>query len=116
MNVICLIGRAGVSPELKTTPNGASVVNFNLAVKKRESTIWVRTVAWNKTAELISKYVKKGDQVGITGSLDVREYEKDGEKRQVYEVVINQIDFLGSKKSEPEQEIEITDIGDDLPF
>ena len=81
MNTICLIGRAGTTPELKTLPSGATVTNFNLAVPKKDKTNWIRVVAWNTTAELMTKYVQKGDQIGITGSLDVREYEKDGEKR-----------------------------------
>lgn len=119
MNIICLIGRAGTKPEVRPTPSGGMVTNFNLAVKKREETIWVRLVAWNKTAELIGDYVNKGDLIGITGRLDVREYEKDGVKRQVYEVVVNEVDFLTSKKSEQKPETETVqpaDFDNDLPF
>lgn len=116
MNIICLMGRTGTTPELKTLPSGATVTNFNLAVPKKDKTNWIRVVAWNTTAELISMYVKKGDQIGITGSLDVREYEKDGEKRIVYEVIADRVDFCSSKKNEQETEDVLFDTSEDLPF
>lgn len=117
MNVICLIGRAGTTPELKILPSGARVTNFNLAVPKKDKTNWVRIVAWNKTAELIVDYVKKGDLIGITGSLDVREYQKDDEKRTIYEVIADKVDFCSNKGEEQEKEEEMAiDVGVDLPF
>lgn len=116
MNSINLLGRIGMNPELKNLESGNSVTSFNLAVKGRgDKTSWIRITAWNKTAELLSKYVKKGDMIGITGRLDVREYEKDNEKRTIYEVIAEQVHFCGSKKEETTNETEI-ELDNDLPF
>lgn len=117
MNVINLIGRMGSNAELKTLDSGNSVTSFNIAVKGRgDKTVWIRIVAWNKTAELLNNYTKKGDMIGITGRLDVREYEKNNEKRTAYEVVAEQIHFCGSKKDKEESQEEYVDVSDDLPF
>lgn len=117
MNVINLIGRMGSNAELKTLDSGNSVTSFNIAVKGRgDKTVWIRIVAWNKTAELLNNYTKKGDMIGITGRLDVREYEKNNEKRTAYEVVAEQIHFCGSKKDKEESQEEYIDVSDDLPF
>lgn len=117
MNSINLIGSIGIKPTLKTLDSGNSVIGFNLAVKNRDKTIWIRITAWNKTAELINKFCDKGDMIGITGRIDVREYDKDGEKRTAYEVIAEQIHFCGSKKQENTQNDFAEQIDtDDLPF
>lgn len=117
MNNISLIGRIGNSIELKKLESGNSVTSFNLAVKGRgDKTVWIRIVAWNKTAELLNNYTKKGDMIGITGRLDVREYEKNNEKRTAYEVVAEQIHFCGSKKDKEESQEEYITNDGDLPF
>lgn len=121
MNVVTITGRIGNEITLNKTQNDKSVCNFNLAVKKQKDTIWIRIVAWGGTAELLNRFCKKGDMIGVTGSLDVREYEKDGSKRTVYEVIASQIDFLSSKKDDNGQEklVEVEsddEFGEDLPF
>lgn len=121
MNQINLIGRIGMQPELKTLDSGNSVTSFNLAVKGRgDKTTWIRICAWNKTAELITKFCAKGEMIGITGRLDVRDYEVNGEKRTAYEVIAEQIHFCGSKKQDaPAQQNDFgapVDLTDDLPF
>lgn len=120
MNQINLIGRIGMQPELKTLDSGNSVTSFNLAVKNRDKTNWIRIVAWNKTAELITKFCAKGEMIGITGRLDVRDFEVNGEKRTAYEVIAEQIHFCGSKKQDaPAQQNDFgapVDFTDDLPF
>lgn len=124
MNIVSLLGRMGANAEIKTLESGNSVTSFNLAVKNRDKTLWVRIVAWNKTAELLNKYTKKGDMIGVNGRLDVREYEVDGNKRTAYEVVAEQIHFCGGSKKEDNndnsteqtcfKEVDVLD--EDLPF
>ena len=80
--------------------------------------MWVRVTAWNKTAELIANYVKKGDMIGVNGRLDVREYEVDGSKRTAYEVIADQIHFCGGKKDTDTTSNTTTETASDfdLPF
>ena len=117
----------GANAEIKTLESGNSVTSFNLAVKNRDKTLWVRIVAWNKTAELLNKYTKKGDMIGVNGRLDVREYEVDGNKRTAYEVVAEQIHFCGGSKkdennnnnnnsTEQTELKEVSFLDEDLPF
>lgn len=102
MNKVCLTGRMGRDPELKQTPNSASVVNFSIAVKDRE-TIWVDCVAWNRAAEAVAKFCRKGQMVGIDGHLSIRQWEKDGQKRTKTEVVVDNIDFLSDKPNDDDE-------------
>ena len=73
MNVVSLIGRMTADPELKQTANGKTVLRFTLAVKRSygDKTDFIRCEAWNKTAETMAKFLKKGDPVAITGSWQV---------------------------------------------
>lgn len=118
MNTVNLIGRIGNDIQIRKTQNDKSVCNFNLAVKGRDKTNWIRIVAWNQTAELLEKYTHKGDQIGVNGSIDVREFEKDGEKRTAFEVIADRIYFCSSKKDQDSQSQEQTDVfnSQDLPF
>jgi single-strand DNA-binding protein len=102
MNHIVLIGRLTRDPELRYTPNGVAVTNFDLAVDRpttnqageREAD-FIRIIAWQKTAELCANYLKKGRLVAVEGRLQIRSYEaQDGQKRRVAEVVSNQVQFL----------------------
>lgn len=115
MNAVNLIGYVGSQPELKTTQSGKSVCSFNLAVKSRDKTNWIKLVFWNNLAEVVAKYIGKGEQLGVTGEINVREYEVEGAKRTAFEINVNDITFIGSKKGKEEsQEEHIAD--DDLPF
>lgn len=101
MNVCTFIGRLGRDPEMRYTPNGKAVVSFSLAVNrdgKKDERDWIDFVAWEKTAEVIAQYCHKGDLLGVTGSLQRREWEKYGQKRYAHEVKVNRIDFCGGKK------------------
>ncbi len=102
MNHIVLIGRLTRDPELRYTPNGTAVTNFDLAVDRpttnqqgeREAD-FIRIICWQKTAELCANYLKKGRLTAVEGRLQIRSYEdKDGQKRRVAEVVANQVQFL----------------------
>ncbi|HPA44399.1 MAG TPA: single-stranded DNA-binding protein [bacterium] len=105
MNHIVLIGRLTRDPEMKYTNSGVALVRFSLAVDRRfknaqgeRETDFINLVAWRKTAELINQYVKKGEQIAVQGSLQMRKYQtQQGENRTVYEVVVDDMRFLGSR-------------------
>lgn len=105
MNHIVLIGRLTRNPELRYTPNGIAVANFDIAVDRpgeKKETDFVRIIAWQKTAENCANHLGKGRLVGIQGRLQIRSYEaQDGQKRRVAEVVANQVQFLDRAKDEP---------------
>lgn len=102
INIVVLIGRLTQDPELKTTQNGISVCSFTVAndvgYGENKKTAFVNVVAWRKTAEFVSKYFKKGSMIAIEGSIQTRKYEdRDGNKRTDFEVVANNVDFVGGK-------------------
>lgn len=110
MNSIILLGRATSSIELKQTQAGKSVANFSLAVKRpytKDTTDFHTIVMWDKQAEIVSKYVKKGDQVCIRGYLTTRTWtDSQGNKRYATEVVADEISFVGSRDSSTEAKSE----------
>ena len=127
MNRVILTGRTTIDIELKHTSgdNPIAFTRFNLAVdrkgSKNKEADFITCQAWGKTAELLQKYVKKGDKVGVEGWIRTGSYEKDGHKVYTTEVVIDSVEFMQPKgeKTEPKQEIPqgfamITD--DSIPF
>lgn len=131
MNKAILMGRLTRDPDVRyTTTNNTMVVQFALAVNRRfakegeeRQADFINIVAWDKTAEFCSKYFKKGQQVGIIGRIQTRQYDdKDGKRVYVTEVVAEEAYFAGSKKedttnpfAEPANNQNIID-DSDLPF
>ena len=115
MNKVCLTGRITKNIELKYNQNNVAITNFTLAVTRKfknqngeYESDFINCIAYGSTAELLSKYVKKGDLLGIEGRIQTRNYEKDGKRVYVTEVIAGSIDFLQAKKDEPKQETENT--------
>ena len=117
MNKVIIIGRNVKDIEIKTTPSGTSVAEFTIAVNRsfknangeRESDFF-NCIAFSKLAETISRYVKKGDQVGVEGRLQTRNYtNKDGKKVYVTEIIVENVEFLQSKKTEEQKPSEGVD-------
>lgn len=106
-NLVILTGRLTRDPELKTTTNGVTVTSFTIAVDRRynathgdRETDFINIVAWRGTAEFVTKYFKKGEMIGIEGSIQVRNYtDKEGNNRRAVEVVANNVQFVESKRS-----------------
>ena len=107
LNKIILMGRFTQDPELKTTPSGAMVTSFALAVDRdfvdKESgnreTDFIDIVAWRKTAEFVGKYFSKGSLAVVEGRLQMRDWQdKDGNKRRKAEIIADNIYFGGSKR------------------
>ena len=123
MNKVIIIGRNTKDIELRQTPSGVSAIEFSIAVKRtfknangEYESDFFDCIAFSKLAETISRYVKKGDQVGIEGRLQKRNYtNKDGKKVYVTEIVAENVEFLQSKKSD-EPKFEEIDPEDDIPF
>lgn len=109
-NKCILLGRLGQDVELKYTPSGAAVCNFSLALseswtdksgEKKERVEWAKVVVWGQLAELCSKYLSKGRQALVEGSLQTREFtDKNGVKKYVTEVVAREVKFLGDAPRE----------------
>ena len=101
MNSIILTGNICKDLELKSTNSGKSVCSFNLAVKRpfaKDVTDFITIVCWNKQAENVFKYCGKGSKIGVSGMLTTRTYDdSEGNKRTVYEVVANEVEFLMQK-------------------
>jgi single-strand DNA-binding protein len=104
-NKVQLIGNVGNDPEIKNFDGGSKLANLTIATnesykndkgEKVEQTEWHRVVAWGKTAEIIEKFVTKGKEIAIEGKLTHRSYDdKNGEKRFITEVVVNEVLLLG---------------------
>ena len=108
MNKVIIIGRNTKDIELKQTASGTSVVEFSVAVNRafknangeRECDFF-NCIAFSKLAETISKYVSKGDQVGVDGRLQTRNYtNKEGRKVYVTEIIVENVEFLQTKKQD----------------
>ena len=132
-NLVVLTGRLTADVELKVTPSGKNVCSFSIAVDRgygeNKTTDFINIVAWNGSAEFVSKYFRRGDMIGIEGSIVTRKYtDKNGNNRTVFEVVASNIQFIGGKKDNTEetQEDPLVDFSnqvneansmiDDLPF
>jgi len=133
LNKVQLIGNLGKDPELKYTSAGVAVATFSIATSDswkdqegnaQERTEWHNIVAWRKLAEICGEWLKKGKRVYIEGRLQTRNYEKDGVKRYITEIVADQLIMLDGGGQRPtngaESEAPAADAAqakeDDLPF
>jgi single-strand DNA-binding protein len=138
INNVTLIGRTTRDIDMRYSGNGTAIANFNLAVNRpfknangEQETDFINVVQFGKGAELTAQYVKKGNQIGLTGRIQTRNYEnKEGQRVYVTEVVADRVAFLESKgktESKPQEktqesdpfkgQAEAIDIDDDsLPF
>ncbi len=139
MNKVILMGRLTKDPEVRyTQTNNTLVASFSLAVNRRfaaqgqeRQADFFNVVAWNKTGEFVSKYFKKGQQVGVIGRLQTRSWDDEqGQKHYVTEVVAEETYFADSKRDGDASSIEstfgetlaqntefqVTSSDDDLPF
>jgi single-strand DNA-binding protein len=134
MNKTILIGRNTKDIELKQTPAGTAVAEFSIAVKRtfknangEYESDFFNCIAFSKLAETISRYVNKGDMIGIEGRLQTRNYtNREGKKVYVTEIIVENVEFLQTKKQEeqkpmfaeadPFSKFEELKTDDDLPF
>ena len=104
INRVVLVGRITKDPDLRKTQSGKSVVSFTIARNRRvpsqgQDADFINCVAWNKTADFMAQYVKKGALLGLEGRIQTRSYDdRDGKRVYVTEVVADNVQFLESKK------------------
>jgi single-strand DNA-binding protein len=107
LNKVVLIGRICTDIELKYTAAGSAVTNFRLAVDRQfkneageKETDFIDIVAWKQQAEFAATYLGKGRLIAVDGRLQVRDYEKDGQKRKAVEIVANDVRPLDKPKEQ----------------
>jgi len=136
INKVILVGHVGKDPEVRYLEGGVAVAKFSLATtevyknkegKKVEQTEWHNIVLWRNLAEVVEKYVKKGQLLYIEGKIRTRTYGEENNKKYFTEVVADTMTMLGGKRDENAMRIEskpveaplpavATEAGDDLPF
>ncbi len=107
VNKVILVGNLGKDPELRYTPSGTAVATFSMATterfkdrdgNKQTKTEWHNIVVWRQLAEICGKFLHKGKQIYIEGKIQNRSYDdRDGNKRYISEVVVNEMQMLGSR-------------------
>ena len=103
MNNVSLTGRLTRDPELKFTQSGKAVAKVSLAVGgfKQDDTTFVNLIGWEKLAETMGEYLRKGSRIAVVGKLSIRNYEDENkQKKYVTEVIVRELTFLDSKKED----------------
>ena len=102
---VILVGRLTKNPEIRKTPNGASICKFTLAVSRKvkaqgqPDADFISCVAWNKTADLMYQYLKKGSLIGIDGRLQTGKFtNNNGETIYTCDVMVESLQFLDKKE------------------
>lgn len=148
VNKVILVGNLGNDPDIRYTPGGSAVANISLATtdswkdkntgELQEKTEWHRIVFFNRLAEIVGEYLRKGSQVYVEGRLQTRKWQdKSGQDRYTTEIVANEMQMLGSRSGsgmpdnrpappssapqsqstpEPSAPPPATDFDDDIPF
>jgi single-strand DNA-binding protein len=115
VNKVILIGNVGADPEVRYLDRGAAIANFNLATTERgyvmqngtqvpDRTEWHRIVLFRNLAEWSERYLKKGMKIYVEGKLQTRRWEKEGQMRQVTEIVAENIQILYRPQTAAQQE------------
>ena len=109
LNKVMLIGNVGNDPEIRNVQGGAKVASFNLATTERykdrdgnqhENTEWHNIVVWNKSADFVEKFVKKGSHVYVEGKITTRKWtDKDGNDRFTTEIRAEGIQIIGKRET-----------------
>lgn len=108
VNKVILVGNLGKDPEVRFAPSGSAMANITVATteswkdkqtgEKQEKTEWHRVVFFNRLAEIVGEYLKKGSQVYIEGRIQTRKWQgQDGQDRYTTEIVANEMQMLGSR-------------------
>lgn len=140
LNQCQFIGNVGLTPEVRYSQSGDAICSFSIAVnetwrdktsgEKKESTEWVRIVAYQKLAEICGEYLKKGTPIWVQGKMKTRKWQdQNGQDRYTTEIIADQMQMLGSRddggqqpqKQQQKQSYQaqgggLADIGDDIPF
>lgn len=129
VNKVILVGRVGKDPETRYTPDGKAIANLSLATSEKrkgeEATEWHRLVFFDKLAEVVTNYVKKGSLIYVEGKIQTRKWQdNEGQDRYSTEIVANSMQMLGGKKEEQteqpkpakKQAQSFDEMDDDIPY
>lgn len=116
INTVALTGRLTYEPELRTTPSGLSVCQFQIAVDRNytpkgeeRKADFIDITAWRSTAEFVNKYFRKGSMIALTGSIRTENYkDKDGNKRKSVTIVADNVSFCGIKSESTSNAQQVT--------
>jgi single-strand DNA-binding protein len=111
VNKVFLLGNVGKDPEIRTTGNGMTVASFSLATADRakdstgawvDKAEWHNLVCFDKLADTVKNYVKKGSSIFVEGKITTRSWDdkESGQKKYRTEIIVNDLTFVGSKSSE----------------
>lgn len=112
INTVVLAGNVVSDPEARSTSTGKSIATIRLAINNPlndKDTVYIDVDAWEKQAEFVTNYVKKGSAVAVTGRLKQDTWEKNGEKRSKILVVAERVSFIGSKRKDENSEENASD-------
>ena len=126
VNKVFILGRLGKDPEIRYTSDGKPIASFSVATStygkdasgtKTEHTEWHRISAFSKAAEVVDKYVKKGDLIHIEGSLRTKKWtDANGQEKYATDIVVGRLNLLGSKQGGSEAPAPSGSFEDDMPF
>lgn len=129
MNQVNFIGNLTRDPELTETSSGVKICRFSIAVNRdyvgadgERKTDFFNCIAWRGLAETVARYVKKGNKIYVSGSMETREYENSkGDKRTAYELIASKVEFLTARASAEDDAANsklqpIADDNGDIPF
>ena len=127
VNKVIILGRVGADPEVKYMPNGTAVAQLSLATNRKaknkesgelqDQTEWHRVIFYDKRAEVIGQYVKKGQELYAEGRLQTRKWQdKDGNDKYTTEIIAYDFSFVGSKSSSNENDFQNQNKTDDQKF
>jgi single-strand DNA-binding protein len=107
INKVILVGNVGQDPETRYMPNGGAVTNLSIATsetwkdknngEQQERTEWHRVVFYQRLAEIVAEYIKKGSKIYVEGSLRTRSWEQDGVKRYATEIIASEMQMLDGR-------------------
>ena len=103
INNVVLAGNTTEDPEIRSTTTGKKIASFRLAVNNPlndKDTLFIKVDTWEKQAEFVGNYVKKGSSVSVIGRLKLETWEKDGRKNSAVIVVADRVSFVGGKKKD----------------
>lgn len=131
MNKAILVGNLGQNPEVRRTPAGKTVATFSLAThskytdangERQNRTEWHNVVTWGKRADVVAKYLSKGDGVSVEGEIRTRNWEHDGRKYYKTEIHASNVEFVSVKPKNnqsdgySQEELPIDAYVDEAPF
>lgn len=125
MNKVILTGNITKDIELKTSENGLNYCRFTIAVPRQfkdengeRKSDFINLVAWRNLAETISKFVKKGDKIGVVAKIQTKTFQEDNQTKFTTNIIVDEIEFLNSKRDIENKELRPAskDEQDGLPF